>query len=237
MIFWDNGVRNTENGFFTCSVLRLSFFRLIMSKVVIIKYNAGNVQSVMYALERIGATYELSDDPEIIKSAERIIFPGVGEASTAMRSLRENGLDKLIPTLKQPFLGTCVGMQLLCKSSEENNTECIGVFDVPVVRFPSVKGFKVPQTGWNDITPSPLPPSVGTFRSNTCPLLDGLGNNEYVYYNHSYFAPLCEYTVAKTDYILEYSAMLQKNNFFALQFHSEISGNVGQRIFENFLKV
>lgn len=200
-----------------------------MSKVVIIKYNAGNVQSVMYALERIGATYELSDDPEIIKSAERIIFPGVGEASTAMRSLRENGLDKLIPTLKQPFLGTCVGMQLLCKSSEENNTECIGVFDVPVVRFPTVKGFKVPQTGWNDIYSPEL--------SWTNPLCDGLANNEYVYYNHSYYAPLCEYTVAKTDYILEYSAMLQKDNFFALQFHSEISGNVGQRIFENFLKV
>lgn len=200
-----------------------------MSKVVIIKYNAGNVQSVMYALERIGATYELSDDPEVIKSAERIIFPGVGEASTAMRSLRENGLDKLIPTLKQPFLGTCVGMQLLCKSSEENSTECIGVFDVPVMRFPTVKGFKVPQTGWNDI--------YAPENNWTNLLCEGLGSNEYVYYNHSYYAPLCEYTVAKTDYILEYSAMLQKDNFFALQFHSEISGNVGQRIFENFLKL
>lgn len=190
----------------------------------------------MYALERIGATYELSDDPEIIKSAERIIFPGVGEASTAMRSLRENGLDKLIPTLKQPFLGTCVGMQLLCKSSEENNTDCIGIFDIPILRFPTVKGFKVPQTGWNEI--SPLAPRGGVLlSSSSCLLLDGLRDSEYVYYNHSFYAPLCEYTVAKTNYILEYSAMLQKDNFYALQFHSEISGNVGQKIFENFLKL
>ncbi len=212
-----------------------------MSKVVIIKYNAGNVQSVMYALERIGASYELSDNQEVIRSAERIIFPGVGEASTAMRSIRESGLDKLIPTLKQPFLGTCVGMQLLCKSSEENNTDCIGVFDVPILRFPKVKGFKVPQTGWNEIiTQSPLTSDGGTLLTSqqvACPLLDGLRESEYVYYNHSFYAPLCEFTVAKTDYILEYSAMLQKDNFFALQFHSEISGDVGQRIFENFMKL
>lgn len=189
----------------------------------------------MYALERIGASYELSDDPEVIRSAERIIFPGVGEASTAMRSLRENGLDKIIPTLKQPFLGTCVGMQLLCKSSEENNTECLGVFDVPILKFPRVKGFKVPQTGWNEITHPPAPKGELLIPQN--PLLNGLRESEYVYYNHGYYAPLCEFTVAKTDYILEYSAMLQRENFFAAQFHSEISGNVGERIFKNFLEI
>ncbi len=196
----------------------------------------------MYALERIGASYELSDDPEVIRSAERIIFPGVGEASTAMRSLRENGLDKIIPTLKQPFLGTCVGMQLLCKSSEENNTECLGVFDVPILKFPRVKGFKVPQTGWNEIQAT-----NPTVEASTRPkgelhitqnlLLKGLKDSEYVYYNHGYYAPLCEFTVAKTDYILEYSAMLQRENFFAAQFHSEISGDVGESIFKNFLEI
>ena len=194
-------------------------------KTVIIKYNAGNVQSVMYALERIGASYELSDDPEVIRSAERIIFPGVGEASTAMKSLRENGLDKVIPTLKQPFLGTCVGMQLLCKSSEENNTECLGVFDVPILKFPRIKGFKVPQTGWNDIY---------NYQSV---LTQGITENAYVYYNHGYYAPLCEFTAATTNYMLEYSAMLQRDNFYAAQFHSEISGDVGEQIFKNFLKL
>lgn len=205
-------------------------------KVVIIKYNAGNVQSVMYALERIGASYELSDDPEVIRSAERIIFPGVGEASTAMRSLRENGLDKIIPTLKQPFLGTCVGMQLLCQSSEENNTECLGVFDIPILKFPRVKGFKVPQTGWNEIKAYPPAPK-GELKTISTTLFKGLRKSEYVYYNHGYYAPLCDYTVAKTDYILEYSAMLQRDNFFAAQFHSEISGNVGEQIFKNFLEI
>lgn len=190
----------------------------------------------MYALERIGASYELSDSPEVIRSAERIIFPGVGEASTAMRSLRENGLDKIIPTLKQPFLGTCVGMQLLCKSSEENNTECLNVFDVPILKFPRIKGFKVPQTGWNEITP-PSAPDGGATNSWINPLCKGLRESEYVYYNHGYYAPLCEFTVAKTDYILEYSAILQRENFFAAQFHSEISGDVGEKIFKNFLEI
>ena len=188
----------------------------------------------MYALERIGASYELSDDAEVIRSAERIIFPGVGEASTAMRSLRENGLDKIIPTLRQPFLGTCVGMQLLCKSSEENDTECLGVFDVPILKFPRTKGFKVPQTGWNEI--SPLTPDGGT-NKEVNPLLKGLRESEFVYYNHGYYAPLCAFTVATTNYILEYSAMLQRDNFFAAQFHSEISGDVGEKIFKNFLEI
>lgn len=194
-------------------------------KTVIIKYNAGNVQSVMYALDRIGASYEWTDDPDTIRTADKVIFPGVGEASTAMAYLRERELDKLIPSLRQPVLGTCVGMQLMCRYSEENDTTCMGIFDVDVVRFPRTNGFKVPQTGWNDI-----------YAFNN-PLCKGLTEHDYVYYNHGYYAPLCNQTAAKTDYIIEYSAMLQKDNFFAAQFHSEISGNVGQRIFENFLKL
>jgi imidazole glycerol-phosphate synthase subunit HisH len=194
-------------------------------EVLIIKYNAGNVQSVMYALERIGVSYKLSDNFEEIKAAERIIFPGVGEASTAMKSLKMNGLDQLIPSLRQPFLGTCVGMQLLCNHSEENNTKCLGVFDINVKKFDKTDGFKVPQTGWNDI-----------YDLQT-PLLQGVNQNSYVYYNHSYYAPICENTIAKTNYILEYSAVLQKNNFYACQFHSEISGDIGQKVFENFMKI
>ena len=194
-------------------------------KIVIIKYNAGNVQSVMYALDRIGANYEWTDEPDKIISADKIIFPGVGEASTAMAYLKEHGLDTLIPTLRQPVLGTCVGMQLMCRYSEENNTPCMGIFDVDVLRFPTVAGYKVPQTGWNDIY---------DFKTSLC---DGLHAHDYVYYNHSYYAPLCHYTAAKTNYIIEYSAMLQKDNFYAAQFHSEISGNVGQQIFENFLNL
>lgn len=194
-------------------------------EVVIIKYNAGNVRSVMYALERIGVNYKLTDSVEEIQKADRIIFPGVGEASTAMKSLIENGLDLLIPTLKQPFLGTCVGMQLLCKYSEENDTNCLGVFDCDILRFPKTPNYKVPQTGWNDIY---------DYKS---PLLAGIAEHAFVYYNHSYYAPLTPFTAAKTNYILEYSAVLQKDNFYACQFHSEISGDIGQKIFENFMKI
>lgn len=181
--------------------------------------------SVMYALERIGVSYELTADPEKLQAAERIIFPGVGEASTAMKSIVENGLDKLIPTLKQPFLGTCVGMQLLCKHSEEGNTDCLGVFDVPILKFQKKNLHKIPQTGWNEIF---------DYESE---LLDGIKEHDFVYYNHGFYAPLAKETVAKTDYILPYSAMLQKDNFYACQFHSEISGDVGEAIFRNFLKL
>ncbi len=194
-------------------------------EVTIIKYNAGNVQSVMYALDRIGVSYKLTDSFEEIQAADRIIFPGVGEASTAMKSLKINGLDKLIPSLKQPFLGTCVGMQLLCRYSEENNTTCMGVFDIDIKKFTQKEGFKIPQTGWNDIY------------SLKTPLTKGISENAYVYYNHGYYAPICEYTAAKTNYILEYSAILQKENFMACQFHSEISGDIGQKVFENFMKL
>jgi glutamine amidotransferase len=192
-------------------------------EISIIKYNAGNIMSVIIALERIGATYELTDDPERIQNAKKIIFPGVGEAGSAMKSLKETGLDVLIPTLKQPFLGTCVGMQLLCDSSEESDTKCLGVFDIPILKFPKTQGFKIPQTGWNNI-----------YDLQT-PICASVNENSYVYYNHGYYAPLSKYTVAKTDYVLEYSAILQKDNFFACQFHSEISGEVGQQIFKNFL--
>jgi imidazole glycerol-phosphate synthase subunit HisH len=194
-------------------------------KTVIIKYNAGNVQSVMYALERIGASYLLTDEESEIRSADKVIFPGVGEASTAMAYLRQKGLDKVIPSLKQPVLGTCVGMQLLCRYSEEGNTDCMGVFDVDVRRFPAQPGFKVPHMGWNSL------------HSLQGPLTAGLPENAYVYFVHSFCADVCPETVAVCDYARPFSAMLQKDNFYAAQFHAEISGNIGQRILENFLNL
>lgn len=199
-------------------------------KTVIIKYNAGNVQSVMFALERLGAPYLLTDDEAEIRSADKVIFPGVGEASTAMAYLRQRGLDKLIPSLKQPVLGTCVGMQLMCRYSEENDTTCMGIFDIDVRRFAGRRkdgesGFKVPHTGWN---------SIHSLRG---PLTEGLAENAYVYFVHSYAADLCPETTAVCDYVRPFSAMLHRGNFHAAQFHAEISGNVGQRILENFLNL
>ncbi|QRR02390.1 imidazole glycerol phosphate synthase subunit HisH [Dyadobacter sandarakinus] len=194
-------------------------------KTVIIKYNAGNVQSVMYALDRIGAGYLYTDDEQEIRSADKVIFPGVGEASTTMHYLRRTGLDQLIPSLKQPVLGTCIGMQLMCRFSEENNTECMGIFDVDVKRFPAATGMKVPHMGWNNI---------GHYNTK---LADGLPDNAFVYFVHSFAAPVCEYTVATCEYIQPFSAMLQKDNFYAAQFHCEISGNAGQQVLENFLKI
>ncbi len=194
-------------------------------KIVIIKYNAGNIQSVMYALDRIGATYSWTDDPTEIESADKVIFPGVGEASTAMAYLQERRLDQLIANLKQPVLGTCVGMQLLCHHSEENDTKGIGIFDVDIKRFDNTKGLKVPHTGWNNIF---------DFRS---PLTNGLSENQYVYFVHSYAAPVCQYTVATCQYTEPFSAILHKDNFYAAQFHAEISGNAGQKILANFLKI
>jgi glutamine amidotransferase len=194
-------------------------------KTVIIKYNAGNVQSVMYALDRIGVNYLYTDDENDIRTADKVIFPGVGEASTAMAYLRKTGLDKVIPSLKQPVFGTCIGMQLMCRYSEENNTECMGIFDVDVKRFPATPGLKVPHMGWNNIY---------GYKS---PLTNQLIDNAYVYFVHSYAAPVCEFTIASCDYVQPFSAMLQKDNFYAAQFHCEISGNVGQQIIENFLKI
>ena len=192
-------------------------------EIAIIKYNAGNVQSVMYALDRIGVKYHWTDDEKTIQSADKVIFPGVGEASTAMSYLREKGLDQLIPSLKQPVLATCIGMQLLCKESEENNTICMGVFDVSVKRFVSTD-LKIPHVGWN---------SIYAQGENT--LMQGLKKEEFVYFVHSYFAPVNPYTTAVCNYTQPFSAMLQKDNFYAAQFHAEISGMAGQKIIQNFL--
>ncbi len=192
-------------------------------EIAIIKYNAGNVQSVMYALDRIGMKYRWTDDEKIIQSADKVIFPGVGEASTAMEYLREKGLDKLIPTLKQPVLATCIGMQLLCRESEENNTTCMGVFDVAVKRFVS-SDLKIPHVGWNSIQ------AQGENK-----LMEGLKKEEYMYFVHSFYAPVNPYTTAICDYVQPFSAMLQKDNFYAAQFHAEISGLAGQKIIQNFL--
>jgi imidazole glycerol-phosphate synthase subunit HisH len=192
-------------------------------EIAIIKYNAGNVASVMYALDRIGQKYKWTDDPEEIKKADKVIFPGVGEASTAMAYLKEKGLDTLIKSLKQPVLATCIGMQLLCKHSEEGNVDCIGVFDVEVKKFQS-KDLKIPHVGWNSIT-----------AKGENPLMNGLKEEEFVYFVHSFYAPVNAYTTAVCEYVQPFSAMLHKDNFYAAQFHAEISGKAGEQILKNFL--
>lgn len=192
-------------------------------KVVIIKYNAGNIRSVLFALERIGVTAIVTDDHDEIRSADKVIFPGVGEASSAMTYLRSNGLDTLIRSLKQPVLGICLGMQLMCAHSEENDTECLGIFDQKVRLFP-VSGQKVPQIGWNNIS------------GLKTPLLEGIAENAYMYFVHSYYVEECDNAIAKTDYIINYSSAIQKDNFFAVQFHPEKSGDAGQKILENFIR-
>jgi glutamine amidotransferase len=192
-------------------------------EIAIIKYNAGNVASVMYALDRIGQNYQLTDDHEQIRKADKVIFPGVGEASTAMAYLKEKGLDTLIKGLKQPVLATCIGMQLLCKHSEEGNTDCIGVFDVEVKKFIS-KDLKIPHVGWNSI-----------IKKGDNPLMKGLKEEEFVYFVHSFYAPVNQYTTAVCEYVQPFSAMLHKDNFYAAQFHAEISGKAGEQILKNFL--
>ena len=192
-------------------------------EIAIIKYNAGNVASVMYALDRIGQNYQLTDDHEQIKKADKVIFPGVGEASTAMAYLKEKGLDTLIKGLKQPVLATCIGMQLLCKHSEEGNVDCIGVFDVEVKKFIS-KDLKIPHVGWNSIV-----------QKGENPLMKGLKEEEFVYFVHSFYAPVNQYTTAVCEYEQPFSAMLHKDNFYAAQFHAEISGKAGEQILKNFL--
>ncbi len=192
-------------------------------KIVIINYGAGNIQSIMFAIERLGYKAVLSNDPEEIKSADKVIFPGVGEASYAMKMLKESGLDTLIPTLKQPVFGICLGMQLMCNSSEEGNTKGLGIFDVDVVKFTSK--VKVPQMGWNNIY---------NLKSD---LFKGISENEYMYLVHSFYAPICNETIATTNYELEYSSALENNNFYGTQFHPEKSGDVGEKILGNFLKL
>ena len=196
-------------------------------KVAVIKYNAGNVQSVLYALERLGIEAVLTDDLETIAKADKVIFPGQGEASTAMKYLKERNLDKLIPDLKQPFFGVCLGQQLLCEYSEENDTPCLGVFPVKVKRFIPENTFeyKVPHVGWNDIF------------DIKGPLLEGLEAQSFVYYVHSYYCELSDFTIAKTHYIHDFAALMNKDNFYSMQAHPEKSGLVGERILSNFLQL
>ena len=192
-------------------------------KIVIINYGAGNIQSIMFAIERLGYKAVLSNNPDEIKAADKVIFPGVGEASYAMKMLQESGLDALIPTLKQPVLGICLGMQLMCNHSEEGDTKGLGIFDVDVVKFSSK--VKVPQMGWN---------TIYNLKSD---LFKGIAENEYMYLVHSYYAPLCAETIATTNYELEYSSALENDNFYGTQFHPEKSGDIGEKILENFLKL
>lgn len=192
-------------------------------KIVIIDYGAGNIQSIKFALQRLGYEAVLSKDAEEIMAADKVIFPGVGEASSAMKKLRESKLDKIIPTLKQPVLGICLGMQLMCHSSEEGNTQGLGIFDVDVVKFS--KDVKVPQIGWNQIT---------NLRSD---LFKNVKEKEHIYLVHSFYAPLCEETIATAEYGLEYSAALKKNNFYGTQFHPEKSSEVGEQILRNFIEI
>jgi glutamine amidotransferase len=209
--------------------------------MVIIQYNAGNIQSVRYALQRIGAEATVTDDPALIRAADKVIFPGVGEASTAMNYLKERGLDKVISDLRQPVLGICLGMQLMCAYSEENDTDCLGIFKESVRLFRPVGGgkvlngqeaaigasgavLKVPQIGWN------------TVYDLSTSLFEGLAV-PYVYFVHSYYASLGEHTIATTDYVQPYSAALHRDNFYGVQFHPEKSAEVGERILKNFLAI
>lgn len=189
--------------------------------IAIIDYNAGNVQSVIFALKRLGVEAVLTNDIETIQKADKVIFPGVGEASSTMKHLRVLGLDAVIPNLKQPVLGICLGMQLLCAYSEEGQTDCLGVFPQKVIRFEPK--LKVPHVGWN------------TIHNLKTPLFSSNLENEYVYFVHSFYVEVSEFTTATTSYITDFSAALQKDNFYAVQFHPEKSGGIGEAILKNFI--
>ncbi len=189
------------------------------------KYNAGNVFSVLNALRRIGVEPLLTDAGEELRRADRVVFPGQGEASTAMAYLREHGLDEVIRSLTQPVLGICIGQQLMCRHSEEGDTDCLGIFDADVKRFtPQRHEDKVPCMGWNSLY------------NTASPIMEGI-EGKYVYFVHSYYVPLCSNTIATADYILPYSAAMQRDNFYACQFHPEKSGSVGEQIIRNFLEL
>ena len=192
--------------------------------IAIIKYNAGNIQSVLYALERLGVKAAVTDDPSILATSDKVIFPGVGEASTAMAYLKARNLDQLICSLKQPVLGICLGMQLMCQHSAENDTPCLGIFDEQVLAFKSNEAtIKVPQIGWN---------TISNLKSG---LFNGVTENSFTYFVHGYYAGLGNNSIATTNYILDYSSALQKNNFYGVQFHPEKSASVGEKIIQNFL--
>lgn len=197
-------------------------------KIAIIKYNAGNIRSVLYALERIGFSAIVTDNADEIRKADKVIFPGVGEASTAMNYLKDRNLDKLICSLTQPVLGICLGMQLMCRYSEENNTECLGIFDERVKKFtpePPKGGLKVPQIGWNNI-----------YDLKT-DLFKNIKQASYCYFVHGYYAAKGEHTIATTDYVQPYGSGLNKNNFYGVQFHPEKSAAAGEQILKNFIEL
>ena len=194
--------------------------------VAIVKYNAGNNFSVLCALRRLGVEAVVTDDFDVIRNADKVIFPGVGEASSAMAYLRERGIDSLIRSLRQPVLGICIGQQLLCRHSQEGDTGCIGIFDADVVRFEPVGGMKIPHMGWNTVN---ITDHGGVIPSEL--------DNAYVYYVHSFYVPVCDATTAITDYIVPFSASMHKDNFYSTQFHPEKSGDVGELIIKNFLEL
>ncbi|MBQ1973417.1 MAG: imidazole glycerol phosphate synthase subunit HisH [Paraprevotella sp.] len=195
-------------------------------KVAIVKYNAGNIYSVVHALKRLGVDPILTDSPEELLSADKVLFPGQGEARNTMTYLREHGLDQLIRDLRQPVLGICIGQQLMCRHSEEGDVDCLGIFDADVKRFtPTCHEEKVPHMGWNTLT------------DLKGPLFKGCKENDFVYFVHSFYVPTNPCTIATTDYILPYSAALHKDNFYATQFHPEKSGSVGEQILQNFLDI
>lgn len=194
--------------------------------VAIVDYHAGNIYSVIHALERLGVNPILTDDAEKISKADKVLFPGQGEAHQAMQYLRQHKLDEVICSLKQPILGICIGQQLMCRYSEEGNTQCLGIFDIDVKRFqPQRHEDKVPHMGWNSLT------------DTQTPLFKGFMGDEFVYFVHSFYVPQCPWTIATTHYITPFSAALQRNNFYATQFHPEKSGSVGEKILQNFLNL
>ena len=206
-------------------------------EVVIIDYNAGNIRSVENALKRLSVEPVITADKQLIRHADKVIFPGVGEAATTMSFLQERGLDVLIKSLTQPVLGICLGMQLMCRYSEEGATNCLGIFDTEVKRFESLRHEdKVPHMGWNTIynLQNNMKVVDGGMKPGSC-LFKGVADNSYVYFVHSYYVPVNDYTVATTDYIQPFSAAIQKDNFFATQFHPEKSGSIGEQILKNFL--